>query len=116
MLTRIEIDGFKTFENFKLDLRPFTAIVGPHASGKSNLFDAMQLLAALADHDVHSAMQGLRGEPEEFFRQTSNGPSATMTFAVEVFLDGEGTDDFGRSYKVPAQRLRYDGCTVWQQR
>lgn len=70
MLTRIEIDGFKTFERFGLDLQPFTAIVGPNASGKSNLFDAMQLLAALADHDIHSAMQGLRGEPEEFFRQT----------------------------------------------
>lgn len=108
MLTRIEIDGFKTFENFKLDLRPFTSIVGPNASGKSNLFDAMQLLAALADHDVHGAMQGLRGEPEEFFRQTGDGPSDTIKFAVEVFLDSDGTDDFGRSYKVPAQRLRYE--------
>lgn len=28
--------------------------------------------------------------------------------AVEVFLDAEGSDDFGRSYKVPAQRLRYE--------
>ncbi|WP_294197294.1 AAA family ATPase [uncultured Sphingomonas sp.] len=108
MLTRIEIDGFKTFEAFKLDLRPFTAIVGPNATGKSNLFDAMQLLAALADHDIHSAMQGLRGEPEEFFRQTGNGPCQEMTFAVEMLLDPEGVDDFGRSYKVPAQRLRYE--------
>lgn len=108
MLTRIEIDGFKTFEKFKLDLQPFTAIVGPNASGKSNLFDAMRLLAALADHDIHSAMQGLRGEPEEFFRQTSAGPSDSIGLAVEVFLDSEGTDDFGRSYKVPAQRLRYE--------
>lgn len=108
MLTRIEIDGFKTFEGFKLDLRPFTAIVGPNASGKSNLFDAMQLLAALADHDIHTAMQGLRGEPEEFFRQTKDGLSDSIKFAVEVFLDSEGTDDFGRSYKVPAQRLRYE--------
>ena len=108
MLTRIEIDGFKTFENFRLDLRPFTAIVGPNASGKSNLFDAMQLLSALADHDIHSAMQGLRGEPEEFFRQTNAGPSNKITLAVEVFLDSEGTDDFGRPYKVPAQRLHYE--------
>lgn len=107
MLTRIEIDGFKTFEKFQLDLRPLTAIVGPNASGKSNLFDAMQLLAALTDHDIHSAMQGLRGEPEEFFRQTPNGTSKTMTFAVEMFLDAEGVDDFGRAYKVPSQRLRY---------
>lgn len=108
MLTRIEIDGFKTFENFKLDFRPFTAVVGPNASGKSNLFDAMQLLAALADHDIHSAMQGLRGEPEEFFRQTGSSSSDTMFLAVEVFLDAEGTDDFGRAYKVPAQRVRYE--------
>ena len=108
MLTRIEIDGFKTFENFKLDLRPFTAVVGPNASGKSNLFDAMQLLAALADHDIHSAMQGLRGEPEEFFRQIGGSSRDTMSLAVEVFLDSEGTDDFGRSYKVPSQRLRYE--------
>lgn len=108
MLTRIEIDGFKTFEDFELDLRPFTAIVGPNASGKSNLFDAMQLLAALADQDIHSAMQGLRGEPEEFFRRTSMGASDSMSFAVEVFLDGSGTDDFGREYTVPAQRLRYE--------
>lgn len=108
MLTRIEIDGFKTFERFELDLRPFTAVVGPNASGKSNLFDAMQLLAALADHDIHSAMQGLRGEPEEFFRQTGSGASDIITLAVEVFLDSKGTDDFGRAYEVPAQRLRYE--------
>lgn len=108
MLTRLEIDGFKTFEGFKLDLRPFTAIVGPNASGKSNLFDALQLLAALADHDIHSAMQGLRGEPEEFFRQTGEGTSSEISFAVEMFLDAEGIDDFGRPYKVPSQRLRYE--------
>jgi len=108
MLTRIEIDGFKTFENFKLDLRPFTVIVGPNASGKSNLFDAIKLLSAVADTDIHTAMQGLRGEPEEFFRRTSRGSSDKITFAVEVFLDGEGADDFGRTYKVPAQRIRYE--------
>jgi predicted ATPase len=108
MLTKIEIDGFKTFEKFELDLRPFTAVVGPNASGKSNLFDAMQLLAALVDNDIYSAMRGLRGEPEEFFRRTSNGITENMRFAAELFLDSQGIDDFGRSYKVPSQRLRYE--------
>ena len=46
MITRIEIDGFKTFDRFVLDLRPFTAVVGPNASGKSNLFDAIKLCRA----------------------------------------------------------------------
>lgn len=108
MLTRIEIDGFKTFAKFELDLKPMTAIVGPNASGKSNLFDAIQLISALSQADVRSAMKGLRGEPEEFFRQTVDGVSDCITFAVEVYLDRRGIDAFGRSFEIPAQRLRYE--------
>lgn len=108
MLTRIEIDGFKTFENFSLDLEPFTAIVGPNASGKSNLFDALRFISLLAQHDIRTAMQDLRGLPEELFRQTKLRTSDQMNFAVEVLLERQGTDAFGRSYEIPAQRLRYE--------
>jgi predicted ATPase len=108
MLTRIEIDGFKTFERFGLDLSPLTAIVGPNASGKSNLFDALQLLSALAEKDIRSAMKGLRGEPEEFFRQTASGTTDCIAFAVEVFLPKKGVDEFGREFEITAQRLRYE--------
>jgi AAA15 family ATPase/GTPase len=31
MITRVEIDGFKSFRNFAVDLEPLTAIVGPNA-------------------------------------------------------------------------------------
>ena len=108
MLTRIEIDGFKTFEGFGLDLQPFTAVVGPNASGKSNLFDALRFLSLLAQYDIRTAMQGLRGEPEELFRLTAAGLSKSMSFAVEVLLDRTGVDAFGTSYQTPAQRLRYE--------
>ena len=37
MITRIEIDGFKSFERFKLALPPFAVIFGVNAVGKSNL-------------------------------------------------------------------------------
>ena len=69
MITRIEIDGFKTFDRFALDLRPFTAVVGPNASGKSNLFDAIKFVSRLAQTDIRDAMQELRGRPEELFRR-----------------------------------------------
>src|SRR5580658_9456796 len=108
MLTRIEIDGFKTFEAFSLNLEPLTAIVGPNASGKSNLFDALRFLSLLAQHDIRTAMQGLRGEPEELFRQTPAGPFRCISFAVEVLLSRKGVDAFGTSYETPAQRLRYE--------
>ena len=53
-------------------------------------------------------MQGLRGEPEELFRQTPTRTSDCMSFAVEVLLSRRGVDAFGTSYETPAQRLRYE--------
>lgn len=108
MITRIEIDGFKTFQDFSVDLQPFAALVGPNASGKSNLFDALRFLSLLAKHDIRQSMQGLRGEPEELFRRTASGVADKMSFAVEVLVPRNGTDAFGTSYDVPAQRLRYE--------
>jgi predicted ATPase len=108
MLTRIEIDGFKTFESFSLDLEPFTAIVGPNASGKSNLFDALRFLSLLAQVDIRTAMQDLRGLPEELFRQTASKIIDRMNFAIEVLLERTGTDAFGQPFEIKAQRLRYE--------
>lgn len=108
MITRIEIDGFKSFDGFVLDLQPFTAVVGPNASGKSNLFDALKFISALSQDDIRSAMQALRGEPTELLRKTAAGTSNKMTFAVEVFLQPDSIDAFGQVYHVNAQRLRYE--------
>lgn len=108
MITRIEIDGFKTFRRFSADLKPFMAVVGPNATGKSNLFDALKFLSRLAQVDVRQAMQELRGEPEELFRQTPAGHHTTMTFAIEVLLPVRGVDDFSADFETPAQRLRYE--------
>ncbi len=108
MITRIEIDGFKTFDRFALDLRPFTAVVGPNASGKSNLFDAIKFVSRLAQTDIREAMQELRGRPEELFRRTSTGSSGRMAFAVEVLLEPHGVDAFGKPFELRTQRLRYE--------
>ncbi|MGO9487010.1 MAG: AAA family ATPase [Rhodomicrobium sp.] len=107
MLTRIEIDGFKTFDKFELNLRPFCSVVGPNASGKSNLFDALKLISALSQTDIHTAMKDLRGEPQELFRQTPLGVAQRMTFAIEVLLERTGADDFGGRFNIGATRLRY---------
>lgn len=110
MITRIEIDGFKTFDKFELDFHPFSAVVGPNASGKSNLFDALRFLSLLAQTDIRSAMQELRGEPEELFRRTPVGTSPAIRFAIEVLLNEDGIDAFGTRYAIKARRLRYELC------
>lgn len=109
MLTRIEIDGFKMFECFSLDLRPFVVILGPNASGKSNLFDAIRLLSNLADSDLRSAVQEMRGEPTELFRRKPDGEHGTkMAFAVEVLLEPHIRDPWGAQVDINHSRVRYE--------
>lgn len=108
MFTRIEIDGFKTFTDFSVDLEPFTAIVGPNATGKSNLFDAIRLLSLLSSTDIRNAMLLLRGEPRELFRKTNKGQEGDIKISAEVLLPPRGEDQFGSKIEVKAQRLRYE--------
>ena len=108
MLTRLEIDGFKTFENLKINLSPFTTIVGSNSAGKSNLFDAIQLLAHLATRDVAEAVKDMRGEPLELFRNTSVGRSNRITLAAEVLVDPIVRDPWGSEVQLTHTRMRYE--------
>ena len=88
MITQIEIDGFKTFKDFKVELAPFQVIVGPNGSGKSNLFDALHLLSRLADMDLPSAFQGLCGDANELYTKLPEGKSVDrMRFAIEMLVN-----------------------------
>lgn len=109
MLTQIEIDGFKTFKDFKVELAPFQVIIGPNGSGKSNLFDALHLLSRLAEHDLYTAFQGLRGDMAESFTRYPDGrASDRIRFAVEVLLDSKGQNSLGGAVELEYRRLRYE--------
>ena len=109
MLTRIEIDGFKTFREFAIDALPFQVVLGPNAVGKSNLFDALHLLSRLAEHDLYTAFQELRGEPSEMFSLVGSGKTVDrMSFAVEVLVDPETHDQWGQPVVVKHSRMRYE--------
>jgi predicted ATPase len=103
MITRIEIDGFKSFVDFSLDLHPFTAVIGTNASGKSNLLDAFRFLAAAAKGDLYDAVDAVRGDAESLFHQFADGSRMdTMRFALEF--------DSGENGLVP---IRYEVCIGW---
>ena len=88
MITKIEINGFKSFYNFEMEFSPLTVIAGTNASGKSNLFDALNLLSNLSRTDLRNAFadKQLRGEVSELFSKFSDGTSASeISFAVEIF-------------------------------
>ena len=111
MITRIELDGFKTFRNFQLDLAPFQLIVGANGAGKSNLFDALRLLAQLADHDLRSAFQNLRGDAGELFTLLPNGQDSglhKMRLAAEMLVEQYVQDSWGVEAEITFRRLRYE--------
>ncbi|GLY03668.1 MULTISPECIES: AAA family ATPase [Actinoplanes] len=109
MLTRIEIDGFKTFRDFALDVPPFLVVLGRNGAGKSNLFDALRFLSRLAGQPVAEAAQHVRGDISEIFHRDAEGRSGTeMRFAVEVLLDGTITDAFGATRELSVVRVRYE--------
>lgn len=109
VITRIEIDSFKTFEDFSLDLPPFLVILGPNAVGKSNLFDALRLLSDLATKDVHQALSENRGDPLDLFRRGPDGaPSETIRLAVECLLPASVEGAWGEEIAIPYRRLRYE--------
>jgi predicted ATPase len=109
MLTRIEIDGFKTFRDFALDIPPFLVVLGKNAAGKSNLFDALQFIRLMADESLLEAAQHTRGDVIELFHRRTDGSRMTeMRFAAEVLLDRTVTDAFGDTAEVSHSRLRYE--------
>jgi predicted ATPase len=109
MLTRIEIDGFKSFEQFSLDLAPFLVILGPNASGKSNLFEALQFLSFAAQLELRGAVKHVRGEPYELFRRQPDGtPGSRMAFAAELLLPRQVHDRWGNEVQIAHTRVRYE--------
>lgn len=111
MITKIEISGFKSFSNFKMVFTPFTVIAGTNASGKSNLFDALRLLSALASSDLRSAFSfpEQRGSIDELFSlYASDKTVPEMSFAVEMLVKRAIKDNWGAIEDIKTPRLRYE--------
>jgi predicted ATPase len=109
VITRIEIDGFKTFRKFQLNVGPFLAVLGPNATGKSNLFDAIQFLRRVTEDGLTVAVRDARGDVDDLFRRRGDGSrDHRLTFAVEVLLEPTVRDPWGTEARLTQTRVRYE--------
>lgn len=109
MITKLEIDGFKTFHKFEMEFSPFTIIAGANASGKSNLFDALELLSRLSEIDIKTAFSEQRGEAIELFTKYDEEDYAEkISFGIELLVDKKVRDNWGGEAELKYTRLRYD--------
>lgn len=108
MITRLKITGFKSFCDFDIEFGPFTVVAGINASGKSNLFDALQLLSRLAETDLKTAFGEQRGDASELFTQFNSECIADeMSFETELLVNSSVIDNWGGEAKLKYTRLRY---------
>lgn len=114
MLTRLEVDGFKNLLDFSVDFGPFTCIAGENGVGKSNLFDAVQLLSLMADRPLMEAAQAVRGTGQDgadlrdLFWAGRRPGKHQMRLAAEMIVPEFVEDDFGDVARPTSTYLRYE--------
>jgi predicted ATPase len=113
MLTRLQVSGFKNLDGIDVRFGPFTCIAGANGVGKSNLFDAIAFLAALADKPLAEAAASIRGtegrlgDVRSLFQKTGSDRVEEMSFIAEMIIPEVGTDDLGAEAKAGMTFLRY---------
>src|SRR5882757_7876902 len=96
MLASFSLANFKSYAFASLPLAPLTVLVGANAAGKSNLIEAMQLLAWLASGrrlaDLSAAMKSgemaIRGSLADLPLDTTRPITLGCTLANEASLPG----------------------------
>jgi predicted ATPase len=113
MLTRLKVSGFKNLVDVDVRFGPFTCIAGANGVGKSNLFDAIMFLSALADKPLLDAAKSVRDEEgrtsdiRSLFHRVGNDYDSQMTFEVEMIVPQKGIDDLGQEAQASITSLRY---------
>lgn len=82
MITELRLRNWKSFFDATLFIDPITVIIGTNASGKSNIFDALKLLSALASPiDIMDIAKNVRGGAEGIIRRGE--PMCNLTITME---------------------------------
>ncbi len=114
MLTRLKVSGFKNLIDVDVRFGPFTCIAGANGVGKSNLFDVIMFLSALADKPLLDAARSVRDAEgrssniRSLFHHIGDTYVDEISFEVEMIVPESGIDDLGQSAKAKITFLRYE--------
>ena len=94
MIKRIKIKNYKSLRDVDIKLQPLSVFFGPNAAGKSNFFDALQLLSRIVtSRTLKEAFDPpYRGKPLESFSFGTGGIEGLLkedapSFSIEVDIE-----------------------------
>jgi predicted ATPase len=121
MLTRLKVSGFKNLVDVDVRFGPFTCVAGANGAGKSNLFDAIRFLSALAaNQTLIEAARAVRDEHgknndiRSLFHHTGDKYAEKMSFEVEMLVPTKAVDDLGQMARAQDTLLRYKLDLGWR--
>ncbi len=118
MIINLKVKGFKNIKDLDVSFGPFTCIAGANGVGKSNLFDALRFLSALASKDntlVDAALQ-VRDEKNKkrsaadlrnLFYHDGEKYLDQMEFVIDMIIPKAGLDHLGQPASATTTSLRY---------
>ena len=111
MLVSLSIKHFKSIREAHIRFGPFTCFTGHNGAGKSNLFDAIHFLAALADRDVSGAAIEVRRTSDGGYSPLDlvfgRDPERRIELCARMVVPSEVEDDFGQAARPSASLLIY---------
>jgi predicted ATPase len=113
MLTRLKVNGFKNLVDVDVSFGPFTCVAGANGVGKSNLFDAITFLSALAEMPLREAALSVRSDSgrasdlRSIFHRVGGTLAQEMTLEAEMLIPEVSVDDLGQEARAAITFLRY---------
>lgn len=111
MLVALSIKNFKSIRDARIRFGEVTCLIGHNGAGKSNLFDAIHFLSALAEREISEAATEVKSTSDGSYspldlvfgrdRRRSIELSADMVVPLEV------EDDFGQAARASTTLLTY---------
>jgi len=84
MITRIEVDGFKSLNGFRFDVQPgLNILVGPNGAGKTNIILFFEFVSKLISEDLYNAVTKVGGAGAIFKKVGDRDHTNTITCTIQ---------------------------------
>lgn len=87
MLKRVEFHNWRSIQDQQVELHPINLFIGPNAAGKSNVIDALRLLAESVQADLETAVTRRGGLESVRFRGATD---EQIAIAMDYFVPDPG--------------------------